>query len=413
MSVCSLNSLDSLNSFSPSVSRGTSRRPTARPTTTATSVAAQDIICAVSESRGVSSTVGLAFVNLATAEAVLCQICDSQTYVKTIIKIGVFEPSEILFMNTAKESKLRYIIQENLPDPIYTFLDRRWWSEKTGHEYVERLAFPEEVDSLKVTLGGNYFAACCFAAALKYVEVELQRSFTTHSLRIRFEPFQGSMTIDLATIVSLELIQNLQNAKSKESLFGLLNETLTPMGARLLRASILQPSTERVKLTARYNAVEDLATKEDMFVSVRQALKGFIDADKVLTAIILVPTKRTIQYVEQSVNNVIMLKTYVSAIKNIFQALGAAQSDLLLTIRELCAPEGHRSVEELIDATLNEHVAYQSKPLDLRNQRIYCVKAGVNSLLDVARQTYKEANADAMELIEKLSGRSEIMTVHE
>jgi hypothetical protein len=33
--------------------------------------------------------------------------------------------------------------------------------------------------------------------------------------------------------------------------------------------------------------------------------------------------------------------------------------------------------------------------------------------LDVARQTYKEANADAMELIEKLSGMSEIMTVHE
>ncbi|KAL2703443.1 hypothetical protein AAEP93_004514 [Penicillium crustosum] len=374
----------------------------------ATSVAAQDIICAVSESRGVSSTIGLAFVNLATAEAVLCQICDSQTYVKTIIKIGVFEPSEILFMNTAKESKLRYIIQENLPDPIFTFLDRRWWSEKTGHEYVERMAFPEEVDSLKVTLGGNYFAACCFAAVLKYVEVELQRSFTAHSLRIRFEPSQGSMTIDLATIVSLELIQNLQNAKSKESLFGLLNETLTTMGARLLRASILQPSTERVKLTARYNAVEDLATKEDMFVSVRQALKGFIDADKVLTAIILVPTKRTIQYVEQSVNNVIMLKTYVSSIKNIFQALGAAQSDLLLTIRELCAPEGYRSIEDLINTTLNENVAYQSKPLDLRNQRIYCVKAGVNSLLDVARQTYKEANSDAIELIEKLSGMFEV-----
>lgn len=93
------------------------------------------------------------------------------------------------------------------------------------------------------------------------------------------------MTIDLATIVSLELIQNRQNAKSKQSLFGLLNETLTPMGARLLRASILQPSTERTKLTARYNAVEDLTTKEDMFVSVRQALKGFVDADKVLTAV--------------------------------------------------------------------------------------------------------------------------------
>lgn len=160
-------SFDTLNSLDPPgrlVSRATSKRPTARATTTATSVASQDIICAVSESRGVSSTVGLAFINLATAEAVLCQICDSQTYVKTIIKIGVFEPSEILFMNTAKESKLCYIIQENLPDPIFTFLDRRWWSERTGHEYVERLSFSEEVDSLKVTLGGNYFAACCFAA---------------------------------------------------------------------------------------------------------------------------------------------------------------------------------------------------------------------------------------------------------
>lgn len=80
------------------------------------------------------------------------------------------------------------------------------------------------------------------------------------------------MTIDLSTIVSLELIQNLQNAKSKDSLFGLLNETLTPMGARLLRANILQPSTDKDQLFARYDAVEDLYTKEEMFISVRHGL---------------------------------------------------------------------------------------------------------------------------------------------
>lgn len=44
---------------------------------------------------------------------------------------------------------------------------------------------------------------------------------------------------------------------------------------------------------------------------------------------------RTVQYIEQSVNNVIMLKTFVSGIKKIYQALGAAQSDLLLTIRKV------------------------------------------------------------------------------
>jgi DNA mismatch repair protein MSH4 len=81
------------------------------------------------------------------------------------------------------------------------------------------------------------------------------------------------MLLDLSTIVSLELIQNLQNARSKASLFGLLNETLTPMGGRLLRANILQPSTESSKLLARYDAVEDLSTKGEMFVTIRQGQK--------------------------------------------------------------------------------------------------------------------------------------------
>lgn len=51
--------------------------------------------------------------------------------------------------------------------------------------------------------------------------------------------------------------------------------------------------------------------------------------------LILVPTKRTFQYVEQSVNHVIMLKTYVSAINAVYKALATAQSSLLLTIREV------------------------------------------------------------------------------
>lgn len=65
------------------------------------------------------------------------------------------------------------------------------------------------------------------------------------------------------------------------------------------------------------------------------ALKGFVDADKVLTSLILIPTNRTFQYVEQSVNNVIMLKTYVSSIIFVYKALATAQSDPPLTMREV------------------------------------------------------------------------------
>ncbi|KAH1355018.1 hypothetical protein KXV65_009370 [Aspergillus fumigatus] len=237
-------------------------------------------------------------------------------------------------MSSARESKLFYIIQENIPDTAYTFLDRRYWSEKAGHEHVDRLAFPQDVETIKITLGGNYFASCCLAAVLKYIELELNRVFTSHSLRIRFGPSQGSMSMDLSTIVSLELIQNLQNAKSEDSLLGLLNETLTPMGARLLRANILQPCTEKSKLLARYDAVEDLSTKEDMFISVRQALKGFIDADKVLTSLILAPTKRTFQYVEQSGNNVIMLKTLLDVARQTYKEANVDAADLVAKVSE-------------------------------------------------------------------------------
>jgi hypothetical protein len=41
---------------------------------------------------------------------------------------------------------------------------------------------------------------------------------------------------------------------------------------------------------------------------------------------------------------------------------------------KLCAPAMIEDVEVLIDAAINEDITYQSKPLDLRNQRTYAVK---------------------------------------
>jgi DNA mismatch repair protein MSH4 len=108
------------------------------------------------------------------------------------------------------------------------------------------------------------------------------------------------MLIDLSTIVYLELIQNLQDAKSKHCLFGILNETLTPMGSRLLRSNILQPSTDAAKIGERYEALGELTLKEGMFFEVRQgmtttagiasyntdlvALKDFVDTDRLLAS---------------------------------------------------------------------------------------------------------------------------------
>ncbi|EMC91499.1 hypothetical protein BAUCODRAFT_79898 [Baudoinia panamericana UAMH 10762] len=381
---------------------------TARPRTGVSTLGAenQEIICAVSESRGISPTIGLAFVNTETCEAVLSQICDSQTYVRTIHKLMVYNPSNILIVSSASapKSKLFSIIEDSLQEiqSNLTLLDRRYWAETTGVEYIQRLAFSEDVEAIKTAVSGNYYALCCFAAALKYAELGLTKRFPDRSLRIKYEPSEGSMMIDLSTIHSLELVQNLHHSKSKDCLFGLLNETLTPMGSRFLRTNILQPLTSPETLTGRWDALEELSTKEEMFFNVRQSLKPFLDVDKMLTQLILIPMQPTLKDTEQAINNVIMLKQSVIFIKPVFEALTGARCDLLQHIRRLCAVENVERIQELIDSTINEDTTYATQPLDLRNQRTYAVKSGVNGLLDVARQTYKEAMSDAIKHITDL-----------
>lgn len=162
---------DTTTTSRPRTRPGTGRPSTARPRTGASTIArveSQHVVCAVAESRGISPTVGLAFVNLDTGEAVLCQINDSQTYVRTIHKLKVYGPSEILIVATASspKSKLFSIIEESLEDidSKITLLDRRYWADSTGYEYIQTLAFKEDVEAIKISVQGNYYAICCIAA---------------------------------------------------------------------------------------------------------------------------------------------------------------------------------------------------------------------------------------------------------
>lgn len=162
---------DTTTASRPGTCRNTGRPSTARPRTGASTIARvenQHVVCAVTESRGISPTVGLAFVNLDTAEAVLCQICDSQTFVRTVHKLRVYGPSEILIVSTAAspKSKLFSIIEETLEDigSKLTLLDRRYWAESTGYEYIQTLAFKEDAEAIQISVAGNYYAICCIAA---------------------------------------------------------------------------------------------------------------------------------------------------------------------------------------------------------------------------------------------------------
>lgn len=138
--------------------------------------------------------------------------------------------------------------------------------------------------------------------------------------------------------------------------------------------------------------------------------------------LIIIPTKPSIHATEQNINDVIMLKQFINLVNPIYEALTGARSWMLNNIREvrkpavalvsrltlvqLCAPENIRPVQDLIDAIINEDTAYARQPLELRNQRTYAVKSGVNGLLDVARMTYKEALEDAYQHVTELGRKS-------
>jgi DNA mismatch repair protein MSH4 len=122
----------------------------------------------VTESKGLSPTIGLSFVNLTTSEAILCQFADTQTYARTCHKISVFNPYEILYLANTAETSLVSIVAENLKleeNGIHmTGTHRKYWSESSGYEHLQRLAFVDDQESLQISAAGNFFAICAFAA---------------------------------------------------------------------------------------------------------------------------------------------------------------------------------------------------------------------------------------------------------
>lgn len=107
--------------------------------------------------------------------------------------------------------------------------------------------------------------------AMKYIEHTFTINFAPHSLRIKYRPSEDTMMIDISTLQSLEIVQNLEKRKSKASLFGLLNQTKTPMGSRMLRNNIIQPPTKYdTFIGPRFEALEELTGAEEMFHATRK-----------------------------------------------------------------------------------------------------------------------------------------------
>ena len=189
---------------------------------------------------------------------------------------------------TPQKSKLCRIIEENLPGASTVSVARKYFRDEVGMEYINqvpafisflltvayfgrgswecqgrRLCQAYTIRTRKLNIATMRFLPWLQSSSKsswfrksdsRHAENSRNVMFTPHSLRVKYQGSEGnthwwnlmtsgSMLIDYLSVRNLELVQNIQNPKSPQSLFGVLDNCHSPMGKRLLRVNILQPSS--------------------------------------------------------------------------------------------------------------------------------------------------------------------------
>ncbi|KAJ3245620.1 MutS protein msh4 [Chytriomyces hyalinus] len=362
---------------------------------------ASNVVVALSEGRGTASEVGLVCFDKAAGELSLSQYADTQQYSKTLQQLHLVQPSEILVSNTLIEpfkSRLVKTLEDDFGADLIVPVNRAWFNQNKGLQNISEFSLEESViPGLSSKL---YFATSCVAAILTYVEERDEITYYRNSLRFKFFSLGGIMSIDHITARNLELIINLETNKSAGSLFGVLNNCQTGMGARLLRMNVLQPLNDLETINCRLNAVEDLKSNQAVLSDIRMVLKASVDMDALIMTLLYRPKKHTVKVTENYITAIITLKHLISNwISAIHEIITDCESDLL---KITCSNLKNESIDQLaalIDERINEDITYQKNAQGMRNQRCYAVKAGWNGLLDVARQTYRESTNDVYDLV--------------
>ena len=127
-------------------------------------------------------------------------------------------------------------------------------------------------------------AIAAAGALLGYVE-ETQKQRLPHLTAIRVETSDGAIAMNAATRRHLELDTRI-DGDTRNTLLGVLDSTITPMGGRLLRRWLHRPLRDRAIVSERHDAVERLiGARAD--AEVRDAFRGLGDIERILSRVAL------------------------------------------------------------------------------------------------------------------------------
>jgi DNA mismatch repair protein MutS len=188
-------------------------------------------------------------------------------------------PSEVLIASSAEIPPALERI------PARTRVEDWVWSHDFAIPLLERQLNVRTLEGFG--LDDHSSAAIAAGAVIHYVR-STQKNDALHIDSLRFEEHSTALELDQVTVRNLELVEPLfAGQDDRVTLFRTLDACHTPMGKRLLRATILKPLVDAEAIESRYQAVAeahgDLMRRED----IRRAFSGILDLERLLARLSL------------------------------------------------------------------------------------------------------------------------------
>src|SRR6266480_3475759 len=210
---------------------------------------------------------GFAYADLSTGEFRLTQAQDQQSLRDEIARVS---PAELLISSEQKAQTGE--IDHALEYDSYAFLPE---------QAIFTLCEHFKVKSLDGFGCGQMPAAVAAAGAIvHYLKHQLRRKIN-HLTSLRCDAPADHVLLDCATQANLELVES--RGARDASLLSVLDRSITPMGARKLRAWILQPLRNLSELERRQQMIDDLLQEADLLAALRASLKVIRDIERAIS----------------------------------------------------------------------------------------------------------------------------------
>jgi DNA mismatch repair protein MutS len=216
---------------------------------------------------------GLALVDLTTGDFLTTELENDATLLAELERL---RPAEIIFPGEAVA--LRDLLRDSFK--ILSGYDDWTFAPETAFFTVREHFKVATLDGFG--LKDRSAAIGAAGGALHYLTQNLRRD-VKHLTRISFYQRSDYLTLDYTTLRHLEILEPLHHdAPRNSSLYGALNRTVTPMGARLLRQWLSQPLAADKPICRRQEAVRTFIENSFGLDSFRQQLTNVRDLERTI-----------------------------------------------------------------------------------------------------------------------------------